>query len=100
MIGALSSASQISAHSLGVADGVEMARSISEARRAVLVAREPNSLTSRTAGKRRKMARSTSRSLVLSCTASVPREGLDAFGHAVQKRSVSVTDALADSFCE
>src|ERR1035437_9341016 len=80
MSGAFSKVAQRSSVSAVVASGAEMARSRSEARLAVPVAREPKTRTSRTAGNRRQAARNTARSLFRKATGFIcliPRRELE-----------------------
>src|ERR1035437_1858880 len=100
MSGAFSRASHKSSHSAVVASGAEMARSRSEARRAVPVAREPKTRTSRTAGNRRQAARNATRSLFRKATGFIcliPRQGLNPAGHCAQEPGVIPDHMLVDA---
>src|SRR6266853_807452 len=99
MMGRASMASVSSSHSPAVASGAEMARSRSEARRAWPVAREPKTRTSRTHGKRRKVRRSTARSLSRRRSgfmSSVPLQSLDFARHGGEQGCVVADDAPVD----
>src|ERR1035437_1797316 len=100
MRGAFSSASQRSSHSAAVASGAEMARSRSEARRAVPVAREPKTRTSRTGGNRRQAARNPARALFRRAPGFIvliPHEGLNPAGHRAEECGVVPHHMLVDA---
>src|ERR1017187_1793334 len=100
MSAAFSKVSQRSSHSAVVASGAEMARSRSEARLAVPVAREPKTRTSRTAGNCRQAARNTARSLFRRATGFIiliPGKGLNPAGHRAEERGVIADHMLVDA---